>query len=267
MRRSFTSFMLFAALAGCSDGGSGPGGGDGTTTDLDLDGAGFNDTGVEGFAGLDLPNEWTHLFGSKANGDFDRECRDLQRCGIAGVVSSWGLLSGENGNFAVVTTGNFQCDPADWDDLDPCPTPEKPVSVSGMGNFGTLVDTDDGQEWTGAELVFRYVLLSGRDDPAGSADSVVIKAGPRGGPMTTILRLSSGDLGESLPLRSGGCGIQELPAPGGVSTNYPTCSEWQDGTANITPFIGDTTVFQFIAGEAGSAIALALDDVKIELSR
>jgi hypothetical protein len=130
------------------------------------------------------------------------------------------------------------------------------------------VGTDDGQEWTGAELVFRYALLSGRDDPAGSADSVVIRAGLQGGSMTTVLRLSSGDLGESLPLRPGGCGIQELPdSGGGVSTNYPACSEWQDGAADITAFIGDSTVFQFIAGEAGAAIALAMDDVKIELSR
>jgi hypothetical protein len=87
--------------------------------------------------------------------------------------------------------------------------------------------------------------------------------------MTTVLRLDSDDLGSALPLRSGGCGIQALPdtGTGGVSTNYPACSEWQDGSADITDFIGETTVFQFIAGEAGAAIALALDDVKIELSR
>lgn len=268
MRASVASFMVMAALAaGCSDGGTGPGGG-GATTDLDLPGAGFNDTGVDGFGNLDLPDLWTHLFGRKQEGDDQRECRDLQRCGVAGVVASWGQLTGENGNFAVVTTGNFQCAFDDFiDDSECTELGEVPVTVSGIETFTALVDTDDDQEWTGAQLVFRYALLSGRDDPAGSADSVVITAGPQGGPFTTVLRLSSGDLGESLPLRSGGCGIQELPAPGGVSTNYPACSEWQDGAADITAFIGDSTVFQFIAGEAGAAIALALDDVKIELSR
>jgi hypothetical protein len=262
MRESLASLMLLVALAGGCDGGSGPGGG--VTTDLDLAGAGFNDTGVEGYAGLDLPNEWTHLFGSKANGDTERECRDFQRCGVAGAVPSFGLLTGEPDSFAVVTTGNFPCDFSDFDD---CPNPEMTVSVSGMGNFGTLVDTDDGQEWTSAELVFRYALLSGRDDPAGSTDSVVVKAGPQGGTMTTVLRLTSGDLGGSLPLRSGGCGIQELPDAGGIATNYPACSEWLDGSADITDFIGESTVFQFIAGEAGAAIALALDSVRIRLSR
>jgi hypothetical protein len=257
--------MLFLVLsAGCGESGSGPDG-DGTTTDFDLPGAGFNDTGVEGYAGLDLPDDWTHLFGSKANGDQDRECRDLQRCGVAGAVPSFGLLSGEQDSFAVVTTGNFLCDFSDFDD---CSNPEITVAVSGTGTIqGILVDTDDGQEWTGAELVFRYALLSGRDDPAGSADSVVIRAGPLGGPMSTVWRLSSDALGDSLTLRVGGCGIQELPDPDGVSTNYPACSEWQDGSADITDFIGESTVFQFIAGEAGAAIALAFDNVKIELSR
>jgi hypothetical protein len=266
MRGSCNALMLVVALStGCSESGNGP---DEITTDLDLDGAGFNDTGVEGFGELDLPNAWTHLFGSKANADSDRLCRDLQQCGVAGVVASLGLLTGEAGNFAVVTTGNFQCDPDDFSgDPTDCANPEMPVAVSGIGTFGTLVDTDDGQEWTSARLVFRYALLSGHQDPAGSADSVVVTAGPFGGVMTPVLRLSSGSLGGSLPLRPGGCGTQVLPDPGGVATSYPTCSEWQEGSADLSDFIGQETAFQFIAGEADAAIALALDDVKIELSR
>jgi hypothetical protein len=265
MRGSTASFMLlFALSAACGESGPGPDGG-GTTTDIDLAGAGFNDTGVEGFAALDLPDDWQHLFGSRANGDDGDQCLNLQRCGLAGAVPSFGLLTGEEGNFAVVTTGNFLCDLFDFDD---CSNPEMVVTVSGTGTIGNiLVGTDDGQEWTAARLLFRFALLSGRDDPAGSADSVVITAGPLSGPMTTVLRLSSGDLGGSLSLRPGGCGIQELPSPGGVSTNYPACSEWQDGSADITDFIGDSTSFQFIAGEAGAAIALAFDNVRIELSR
>ena len=95
---------------------------------------------------------------------------------------------------------------------------------------------------------------------------MIVRIAPAAGTPTTVLRLIADDL-TGLPLRPGGCGIQELPSPGGVSTNYPTCSEWQDGSADITDFIGDSTVFQFIAGEAGAAIALAFDNVKIELSR
>ena len=265
MRRSLAILLLSVVFsAGCGDDGSGPGG---ASTDLDIAGAGFNDTGVDGFGNLDLPDLWTHLFGRKQEGDDQRECRDEQRCGVAGVVSSWGDLTGENGNFAVVTTGNFQCAPEDFfDDSECLEAGEVTVTVSGVETFHALVGTDDDQEWTDAALVFRYALLSGRDDPAGTTDSVVINAGPQGGPFTTVLRLTSGGLSES-QLRPGGCGIQALPSPEGVSTNYPTCSEWQEGRADISPFIGDSTVFQFIAGEAGAAIALAVDDVKIELSR
>lgn len=264
MRRYVASFMLVTAcLAGCGESGTG----NGITTDLDLPGAGFNDTGVDGFGDLDLPDLWTHLFGRRQDGDELHECRDFQRCGVGGVVPSLDLLSGENGNFAVVTTGNFRCVTDDFFDDPLCADQEVPVAVSGIETFPALVDTDDGQEWTGAELVFRYTLLSAREDPAGSADSVVIRAGPDGGTMTTVLRFESGDLGASLPLRAAGCGTQVLPPPGGIATTYPACSEWQDASADITAFIGQQVRFQFIAGEAGAAIALALDDVKIALTR
>jgi hypothetical protein len=268
MRRHIASFILLAVLVGgCTDPGGGNG--DGIITDLDLPGAGFNDTGVDGFGDLDLPNLWTHMFGRKQDGDdLDEvhECRDFQRCGVAGVVESLDLLTGENGNFAVVTTGNFRCDTDDFFDEPFCENQEMPVTVSGVETFPALVDTDDGQEWTGAALVFRYALLSARPDPAGSADSVVIRAGPDGGE-ATVLRLTSGSLGDSLPVRASGCGTQELPDSAGIVTNYPTCSEWQEASADITEFIGQEVRFQFIAGEAGGAIALAFDDVKIELSR
>ena len=113
-----------------------------------------------------------------------------------------------------MTTGNFQCALDDFfDDSECTELGEVPVTVSGIETFTALVDTDDDQEWTGAQLVFRYALLSGRDDPAGSVDSVVIKAGPQEAPCPTVLRLSSGDLGESLSLRSGGCGIRGAAGP------------------------------------------------------
>jgi hypothetical protein len=269
MRRRNALFVVLAMLAGgCTDAGGGNG--DGISTDLDLPGAGFTDTGVDGFGDLDLPNLWTHMFGRKQDGDdLDEvhECRDFQRCGVAGVVASLDLLTGEDGNFAVVTTGNFRCVTDDFFDEPFCENQEVPVTVSGVETFPALVDTDDGQEWTGAALVFRYALLSAREDPAGSADSVVIRAGPDGGQATTVLRLTSGSLGESLPLRASGCGTQVLPAPDGIETTYPTCSEWQDASADITDFIGQEVRFQVIAGEAGAAIALAFDNVKIELTR
>jgi hypothetical protein len=270
MRRSLASFMLLAALsAGCGDDGNGNG--NGTSTEFDLPGSGFDLTGVDGFGNLDLPDSWLHLFGRKQDGDFQLECRSLHRCGVAGVVPSLELLSGESGNFAVVTTGDFRCEGDDFseDPPPPCTGQQVAVEVSGTETAPILVDTEDDQAWTGAELLFRYVLLSAREDPAGSVDSVVIKAGPDGGPMATVLRLSSGSLGGSLPLRAGGCGTQALPDTGaaGIATTYHSCSEWQDGAADITEFIGQEVKFQFIAGEAGAAIALALDDVRVELSR
>ena len=263
MRRRIALPMLLAVLvAGCTD--EDGGNGDEIVTELALPGAGFNDTGVFGFGGLDLPDLWTHMFGRAQDGDFERECRDLQRCGVGGVVEAFGLLTGEAGNFAVVTTGNFRCTTQDFDD---CADQEVPVTLSGVQTFPQLVDTDDGQEWTGASLLFRYAVLSAREDPAGSADSIVIRAEPDGGEATTVLRLTSGDLGESLPLRASGCGTQPLPPLDGIETAYPSCSEWQDASADITDFIGQEVSFQFLAGEDGAAVALAFDDVKIELSR
>jgi hypothetical protein len=271
MRRHIASFIVLAVLAGgCTDPGGGNG--DGITTEFGLPGAGFNDTGVDGFGNLDLPNLWTHMFGRKQEGDDlndVHECRDFQRCGVAGVVGSLDLLTGENGNFAVVTTGNFRCVDDDFADDPLCANQEVPVTVSGVETFPALVDTDDGQVWTGAALVFRYALLSARSDPAGSPDSIVIRAGPDGSAATTVLRLTSGSLSDSLPLRASGCGTQVLPdsAGFGIATTYPTCSEWQDASADITDLIGQEARFQFIAGEAGAAIALALDSVRIELTR
>jgi hypothetical protein len=84
---------------------------------------------------------------------------------------------------------------------------------------------------------------------------------------TTVLRFTSGSLGGSLPLQGSTCGTQPLPAFDGIETTYPTCSEWQDASADITDLIGQEVSFQFVAGEAGAAIALAFDDVRIELSR
>jgi len=252
--------LLAGLLAACS-------GSDGDTdiiAQVDLPGAGFNDTGVFGFGRLDLPDLWTHMFGRAQDGDFERECRDTQRCGIGGVVSAFGLLTGESGNFAVVTTANFRCTTQDFDD---CADQEVPVALSGVQTFPQLVDTDDSQAWTGATLLFRYAVLSAREDPAGSADSIVIRVEPVGGEATTVLRLSSGNLGGSLPLQESGCGTQPLPALDGIETSYPSCSEWSDASVDIGDFIGQEVSFQFLAGEAGAAIAMAFDDVRIELSR
>jgi len=143
-----------------------------------------------------------------------------------------------------------------------------PVTVSGVESLlPQLVDTDDGQEWTGAALLFRYTLLSAREDPAGSVDSVVVRVQPDNTSPSTVLRLTAGDLGASLPLRGSTCGTQPLPALDGAETTYPACSQWQEARADITDFIGQEVGFQFIAGEAGAAIAIAFDNVKIELSR
>lgn len=257
--RVWRPMLLAVLVAGCTD--EDGGNGDEILTELELPGSGFNDTGVFGFGGLDLPDLWTHMFGRAQDGDVDRECRDLLRCGLGGVVDAFGLLTGEAGNFAVVTTGNFRCTTQDFDD---CADQEVPVALSGVQTFAALVDTDDAQEWTGATLLFRYALLSALEDPAGSADSVVIRVEPVGGQPTTVLRLTSGSMG---PLRASSCGTQPLPALGGIETTYPSCTEWQDGRAEITDFIGQEVSFQFLAGEAGAAIAVAFDDVKIELSR
>jgi hypothetical protein len=253
---------LAALVTGCTESTSGNG--DGTTTELVLAGGGFTDTGVFGFGGLDLPDLWTHMFGRAQEADFDRECRDQHRCGVGGVVDAFGLLTGEDGRFAVVTTGDFRCTTQDFED---CADQEVPVIVSGVQTFPQLVDTDDGQVWTEAELVFRYSLLSSLADPAGAVDSVVVRAGPDGSTPTTVLRLTAGDLADSLPVQASTCGTQPLPALGGAETTYLTCSEWQDARLDITEFIGQEISFQFVGGEAGAAIALAFDNVKIGLSR
>jgi hypothetical protein len=184
-------------------------------------------------------------------------------------VDTFGFLVGANDSFAVVTTGDFRCTPSDF--FDECQNPDStfdvPVEVSGVGTFPVLVDTDDGQTWTGARLLFQYTLLSARVDPAGAQDSVVVRVRPKLGSLTRVFRLTASDLGSSLPLRSESCGTRTLPDTNGVATSYPSCSDWTEAEIDLTEFIGDSVRIEFVAGEAGAAIALALDEARIEVSR
>ena len=160
--------VLGSPLAGCvTESGT-----DLITSAVSIEGGGFNDTGVDGFGDLDLPNLWSHKFGRAQEADDVRECRDQARCGVGGVVDDFGLLTGTSGKFAIVTTGNVECDPnlddccaPNPDPLAPCETHEIPVLVSGIETFPRSVDSDDGQTWTGAALLFDYSLLSGRAIP------------------------------------------------------------------------------------------------------
>ena len=239
--------------------------------DVAIAGGGFDDTGVEGFGGLNLPDSWLHLFGRLQEVDADRVCRDQQLCGVGGVVHAFGLLTAPSDSFAVLTTGDFLCD-SNLDDCceDPlaevCVAHDIPVLVSGIEATQFTIDTDDGQTWTDAALLFDYSLLSARADPAGAGDSVIVRLLPTGGTATTVLRLTADDL-TGLPLHASGCGTQPLPALGGTETSYPTCSEWAERRVDITPFLGQEVRIQFIAGEDGAAIAIALDNVRIEVSR
>jgi hypothetical protein len=267
--RIWVSIMLAVVLTGCSTEES-----DTIFGSVSIAGGGFSDTGVDGFGNLDLPDLWTHMFGRLQESDDVngvRECRDEQRCGVGGVVEAFGLLTGPSDSFAVVTTGDFLCD-NNLDDCceDPlaevCVAHNIPVLLSGVQTFARTIETDDGQTWTGAALLFDYTLLSARANPAGAADSVIVRLLPTGGTATTVLRLTADDLTD-LPLHDSGCGTQPLPALGGTETSYPTCSEWSERRVDITPFLGQEVSIQFIAGEAGAAIALAFDNVRIEVSR
>jgi hypothetical protein len=266
--RMWVPVMLAVLLSGC---GSTDEGSDTVFGNVSIAGGGFSDTGVDGFGDLDLPNSWSHMFGRAQESDDLRECRDQHRCGVGGVVDAFGLLTGAGGQFAVLTTGDFLCD-SNLDDCceDPfaevCVAHDIPVLLSGVQTFARTIETDDGQTWTGAHLLFDYSLLSARANPAGAADSVIIRLLPTGGAATTVLRLTPDDLA-GLPLHASGCGTQPLPALGGTETSYPTSSEWSDRRVDITPFLGQEVSIQFIAGEAGAAIALAFDDVRIEVSR
>ena len=271
MRPAIWQLVLLGLLApGCGS-SSGPSDGGTITSDITIAGGGFSDTGVEGFGELDLPNSWEHMFGRKQEGDPNRECRDQHRCGVGGAIRVFGLLTTPD-SFAVVTTGDFRCKPGEFFDPDDCGPPfgvtdSIPVTVSGVRTTPALRIEKGGQTWTGALLRFQYTLLSGRSDPAGANDSVVVRILPQGGSATTVLRLKPTDLGGSLPLRASGCGQQALPSAGGVVTSYPSCSEWHDAEVDISNFIGQLVQIEFVAGEAGAAIALAFDDVRIEVSR
>jgi hypothetical protein len=264
--RRWVPVVLAALLVGCTT--EGP---DSILGDVAIAGGGFDDTGVQGFGGLNLPNSWLHLFGRLQEVDADRECRDQQRCGVGGVVHAFGLLTAPSDSFAVVTTGDFLCD-SNLDDCceDPvaevCVAHDIPVLVSGIEATELTIDTGDDQAWTNATLLFDYSLLSARADPAGAGDSVIVRLVPTGGTATTVLRLTADEL-TALPLHASGCGTQPLPALDGTETTYPTCSEWRERRVDITPFLGQEVRIQFIAGEDGAAIALALDNVRIEVSR
>ncbi len=259
--RTWTTLVLLM-VTGCSSGTDD--GGDGITETVSIAGGGFSDTGVFGFGGLDLPDLWSHMFGRAQEGDPDRECRDQHRCGVGGVVDAFGLLTGLNGKFAVVTTGDFRCTTNDFDD---CADNDVTVLVSGVQTFPATVATPDNQVWTSATIIFNHALLSGRANPAGAADSVVVNVLPTGGAPTRVLKLTAADLGTTLSLQGSSCGTQPLPALDGAETTYPSCSEWSERRVDLTPFLGQEVSLQFIAGEAGAAIALAFDDLRIEVSR
>jgi hypothetical protein len=229
-----------------------------------IGGGGFSNTEVFGFGGLDLPALWTHMFGRAQEGDPDRECRDQHRCGVGGAVASFGSLTGDDGNFGIVTTGDFRCVSNDFDD---CGDSTVTVLVSGVQTFAAPVTIQDQAQPTGATLIFSFSLLSARSSPAGASDSVVLVAAPNGGVATRVLKLTADDLGKSLTLRSGGCGTQGLPAGFGTETTYPTCSEWKEERVDFTDFLGQEVSLQIIAGEAGAAIALAFDDLRIDFEK
>jgi hypothetical protein len=266
--RMWVPVVLAVLLTGCTSTDEGS---DTIFGNVSIAGGGFSDTGVDGFGDLDLPDFWSHMFGRLQESDDLRECRDEQRCGVGGVVNEFGSLSGLSGSFAVLTTGDFLCD-SNLDDCceDPfaevCVAHNVPVLLSGVETTARTIETGDGQTWTAAALRFDYSLLSARDDPAGAADSVIVRIVPTGGAATTVLRLTADDLTD-LPLHASGCGTQRLPATDGTETPYPTCSEWSERRIDITPFLGQEVSVQFISGEAGAAIALAFDSVGIEVSR
>jgi hypothetical protein len=264
--RIWLPVMLATLLIGCTT--EGP---DTILGDVAIAGGGFDEAGVEGFGGLNLPDSWLHLFGRLQEIDELRECRDQHRCGVGGLVHAFGLLTAPSDSFAVLTTGDFLCD-SNLEDCceDPqaevCVAHDIPVLVSGIEATELTIDTNDGQTWTDAALLFDYSLLSARADPAGAGDSVIVRLVPTGGTAATVLRLTADDL-TTLPLHASGCGTQLLPAPDGTETTYPTCSEWAERRVDITSFLGQEVRIQFIAGEDGAAIALALDNVRIEVSR
>jgi hypothetical protein len=270
--RSWILALLTGLLAGC--GGEGPGL-PGTDNDVvAIGGGGFDEAGVEGFAGLNLPggafpeDTWAFLFGANTGNPDDclgaNGAAPPGQCGLGGVVSSWGTLTSPTLAFGVVTTNDFP---------DPFNTINTiPVVLSGISSPDLIVSTQDGQTWTRAALTLDLALLSARADPAAGGDQATILVGPESGPMTTVFTTRGSDLGGSLPLRPGGCGEQALPADeSGLVTPMPTCSDWHHQEIDISQFLEQTVRIQIIVAEAGGGadpgLTLAFDNLEIEVSR
>jgi len=231
---------------------------------------------VSGFAGLNLPggalpeDTWAFLFGSNTGNPDD--CLGANgalppgRCGLGGVVRSWGTLTIQPSNsslgFGVVTTNDFLDDVGNT----------IPVVLSGISSPALLVSAQDGRTSTGATLKLNLALVSARASPAAGGDEATILV-VAAGTQTTVFTARGSDLGGSLPLRPGGCGEQQLPAGDfpGIVTPMPTCSDWQHQEINISQFLEQTVRIQIIVAEAGggadAGLTLAFDSLKIEVSR
>lgn len=261
------ALALFTTLlaGGCSD--SGPGSADFGDTGALL-GGGFNDTGVEGFAGVAIPNNWRYLFGQANFGDSSRQvCFTTGQCGVAGVTNQFGNISSSPADsFGFVTTSNF-FDDANDDGL------ADSIVVIRSGIASDSFDIPGSDSLGAARLTFNYAFLTSRDSPSTHQDSALVRLVLEGDTVP-LLKVTTTDLqpGGTLSPLPGGCGEHVLgsnldPAKT-VTTTYSLCTGWIAETVSVSPLRGKRVSLEIVVDEVGGdtdqATALLFNTIKLE---
>ncbi|HEX3234050.1 MAG TPA: hypothetical protein VHR41_07615 [Gemmatimonadales bacterium] len=258
--RSLAVALFTTMLAGgCTDSTSTREPGDFGDTGALLNG-GFNDTGVEGFAGQAVPTNWRYLFGQANFGDSSRLfCFTTGQCGVAGVTDRFGDIASASDSFGFVTTSNFLED-MDFDDS------VDSVVVIRSGIASDTFDIPGSDSLEAARITFDYAFLTSRNSPATHQDSALVRVVAEGDTLP-LLKVTTSDLqpGGTLSPLPGGCGQDSMTT---VTTTYSLCTGWLAETVSVSPLRGKRASLEIVVDEVGGdtdqATALLFNNVKLE---
>lgn len=228
--------LMLALTASCGSGGGGILGG-GTYSPTGLPGPGMPGSGFAGFLNTALPLNWTFLFNDRfgAVGTLNA-CYSTFLCGHGGFVTQYGNMENAGGRLIFISTSNFTF--LDDNNIQRNVT----VLASGVARDPFVLTTPNAGRKL--RLVFDYAFLASRNVNGDSA-AVQLQVG---NVVTTVFRVQRSELGAGIPTKAGGCGTFAL----GVSTTYPTCTDWRRVTVDISQYRGQNLRIRFVVGEVGN---------------
>ncbi len=248
--RAIATALLLLAAAGCGAGDILPPITGGGYSPTGLPGAGGTNTRV-GFLDTGLPTGWGWPFGGKFDGD--KLCSASRLCGLGGQTTktSTGYATFASGGVQMF----FVSTKALTDTIgDGTVLQSFDVKASGIQRDAFPLVTANASRKL--RLSFDYAFLLGRNV---AGDSAVVQIAPAGGAAVTLFRVTSGDVGASVPRRAGDCGKSGFSdgasryESAAVATVFTKCTDWTPETADISAYRGKTVRLLFITGEAGTS--------------